>query len=285
MEKIKYCEIRKEAWTRLFGANGWFWRIVGSLLLFGFVGQIVLGPVQKMTEVALAAGSEREFGMHTVGALLLFLFVALVINAIGAYGGARVFVNCVRSSSEGCVKAMFSGFKSPLSLLALYFCLVMIVIFALVIPLGLGVVCCDNLTLDMSPHNVYFGLGAAVAFFVALWIAMVLFYRYRFAFFLKVDNPDWSAVKCVRESTARMRGKKWRLFMLDCSYWLSITVVLVLMLAVMATTYMSITAESAGLLFADAALIFAAMCASYVVGVYFAVGGAIFYRDYVANVA
>ena len=161
----------------------------------------------------------------------------------------------------------------------------MIVIFALVIPLGLGVVCCDNLTLDMSPHNFYFGLGAVVAFFVALWIAMVLFYRYRFAFFFKVDNPDWSAVKCVRESTTRMRGKKWRLFMLDCSYWLSITVVLVLMLAVMATTYMSITAESAGLLFADAALIFAAMCASYVVGVYFAVGGAIFYRDYVASAA
>jgi uncharacterized membrane protein len=47
---------------------------------------------------------------------------------------------------------------------------------------------------------------------------IVAAYRYRLAWYMKSDNPDWNAGKCLAESGAKMRGFKWQAFRLDLFY-------------------------------------------------------------------
>ena len=46
---------------------------------------------------------------------------------------------------------------------------------------------------------------------------LILSYAYAMASFLQVDHPDWSPVRCMRESRLMMRGHKWELFVLQLS--------------------------------------------------------------------
>ena len=47
---------------------------------------------------------------------------------------------------------------------------------------------------------------------------VILFYRYRQAFYLLAEHPDYSPVRCLKESGRLMRGRKLELFVLDVSF-------------------------------------------------------------------
>ena len=51
---------------------------------------------------------------------------------------------------------------------------------------------------------------------------VILSYAYAMARRLQMDHPDWSPVRCMRESRYMMRGHKWDLFVLQLSFlgWL-----------------------------------------------------------------
>lgn len=54
---------------------------------------------------------------------------------------------------------------------------------------------------------------------VALLIpGLILSYAYGMAVYLQVDHPDWSPIRCMRESRLMMRGHKWELFVLQLSF-------------------------------------------------------------------
>ena len=59
---------------------------------------------------------------------------------------------------------------------------------------------------------------------VALWTflfvipGIVAMYRYRQAWYLKSEHPDWGAFKCLAESGKMMKGHKWAAFCLDLSF-------------------------------------------------------------------
>ena len=54
---------------------------------------------------------------------------------------------------------------------------------------------------------------------VALLIpGLILSYAYGMATYLQVDHPDWSPIRCMRESRLMMRGHKWELFVLQLSF-------------------------------------------------------------------
>lgn len=54
---------------------------------------------------------------------------------------------------------------------------------------------------------------------VALLIpGLILSYAYGMATYLQVDHPDWSPIRCMRESRLMMRGHKWDLFVLQLSF-------------------------------------------------------------------
>lgn len=59
----------------------------------------------------------------------------------------------------------------------------------------------------------------SLLFFIPGIIAM---YRYRQAIYLLLENPEMSALDCIRESKRLMRGHKWELFVFDLSFigWL-----------------------------------------------------------------
>lgn len=47
---------------------------------------------------------------------------------------------------------------------------------------------------------------------------IILSYAYAMARRLQMDHPDWSPVRCMRESRYMMRGHKWDLFVLQLSF-------------------------------------------------------------------
>lgn len=47
---------------------------------------------------------------------------------------------------------------------------------------------------------------------------IILSYAYAMARRLQMDHPDWSPVRCMRESRYMMRGHKWELFVLQLSF-------------------------------------------------------------------
>lgn len=75
-------------------------------------------------------------------------------------------------------------------------------------------------------------LGILMYIFVFLWTLLLIIpgivaaYRYRLAFYILVDNPELSALDCIRESKRLMKGHKGELFVLDLSFlgWQLLTV-------------------------------------------------------------
>lgn len=67
-------------------------------------------------------------------------------------------------------------------------------------------------------------LNLVMGFFIALWTLLfivpgiVAAYRYRLALYLLLDNPNRSALECIRESKRLMNGRKMELFVLDLSF-------------------------------------------------------------------
>ena len=55
--------------------------------------------------------------------------------------------------------------------------------------------------------------------FLLLYIpGIIMSYEYALAEFIALENPDYTASECLRESKDKMRGLKWDLFMFDLSF-------------------------------------------------------------------
>ncbi len=60
---------------------------------------------------------------------------------------------------------------------------------------------------------------------IALWALLfvipgiVAIFRYSMCFYLRVDNPDWTASQCIKESSRLMKGNKGKLFCLYFSFF------------------------------------------------------------------
>jgi uncharacterized membrane protein len=67
-------------------------------------------------------------------------------------------------------------------------------------------------------------LNILIGIFTFLWSLLfvipgiVASYRYRMAIYIMIDNPEFSAMECIRRSKAMMAGRKWELFVLDLSF-------------------------------------------------------------------
>ena len=76
------------------------------------------------------------------------------------------------------------------------------------------------------------------AVFIALWSLLFFFpgivasYRYRQAYYILLDDPDKSAMQCIRESKWIMAGNKVDLFLVDLSFigWVILDFLVVLLI-------------------------------------------------------
>jgi len=196
-------EIRKEAWGIVRGK--WFWRIVVSGSLLYFITMLVSGmivasykdlQIQTWPDFLAAKIQAFQSGLgYTVpsqavfwqmtGATAFQQFIAYVFGAILLFGMAGVMLKAVQNDEKGWFSGAFGGFTRPLELTWLL---------------------------------------ALMNFLVFLWgllfviPGLIAIYRYRQAWYLKSENPDWSAWKCLRESGLMMKGSKWQAFCLDLSF-------------------------------------------------------------------
>ena len=84
-------------------------------------------------------------------------------------------------------------------------------------------------------------LVIGVLFFLFIIPGLVGLMAYSMAPRLLCDHPDWSPVRCMRESRLLMRGHKWEYFMLELSFigWILLTIIPVFSLFV--NPYMALT--------------------------------------------
>lgn len=211
-------EIRRLAWERLFKER-WIWKLFGAGLLLEnsvrFVLTVLsglltrLGVVGWLEHLRLAGedplttpvpGITRDF-ISMAAATGFEVFIVGIMAGIIAYGTATVLIRCLAGDSKGWLGAAFRGFKIPLELFALMFRLTLI------------------------------WLGWAILSIPTLGLLMVIpFYRYRFLWLVKAEHPELSTGECLRLARRLTDGNKRRSFRLDCSYWKSIALVLVLAL-------------------------------------------------------
>lgn len=68
-------------------------------------------------------------------------------------------------------------------------------------------------------------LNILIYVFTTLWFTLfiipgfIAMYRYRMAVYIMIDNPDMSALECIRESKRMMKNHKAELFVFDLSFF------------------------------------------------------------------
>ncbi len=275
-------EIRKEAWHIVFKRK-WIWRLILITFTFGVLSNVVSHSISfayksmdimTITDYRMANMrynmSPEEYERPEVpdasewprilGATFFFLFIMLIINGIKSFGMARAELKAARDTGlpqqTGWSKGIFEGFKYPFSL--------MWQMLVLIIKLSLWF----------------------ILFIIPGFIAA--FYRYRFLWFVKSDHPDWTTSQCFKEAKRLMKGRKMRAFKLDCSYWLAaLAPVLPLLIASTLLAFSGVewidtptpSATSIVLVMASVLSMFAFFLCIVVVGIYWAVGSAVFYRE------
>ena len=196
-------ELRKEAREAL--SAGWLWRIVAVIVaLFTtlFAAALVVNASIKGMEaqtwgdflVAKAQNAVNGLGYSVPSsaaawqmtwATALNQLVSYVFGAIIAFGLARLSLKAVRNDPSNWFASSFGGFSRPLGTAWLLF----------------------RMNLQVFLWSLLFVVPGIVAA-----------YRYRQAWYLKSENPDWCASRCLAESGAMMRGFKWQAFCLDFYY-------------------------------------------------------------------
>jgi len=257
-------EIRKEAWGIV--RSKWFWRIFATGSLLYFITMLVSGliftsysdmgiqtwPDFMAAKVrALQSGlgytvpSSRVFWQMT-GATAFQQFIGYVFGAILLFGMAGVMLKAVRDDEKEWFAGAFGGFKRPLEvtwLLAL-----------------------------MNLRVFLWGLLFVIPGIIAV-------YRYRQAWYLKSENPEWSAGKCLSESGKLMKGMKWQAFCLDLSFFGWFLLVLMVIgpfafAAAMATKAGALAGSFVGALAGVAVSYFFAFVLAY-----FVAARAVFYKE------
>lgn len=247
----------------------WLSRFVLLIVAFGFIRYIAVNlaaslifgqAMQALNERLASAETVQDIAeiLHDRSAIRsimmisgLSLFVAATINSIASYGLSRVRLSAAAGEAPASwVKMSFSGFSDPFGMLALgvlHSLFVWWPVFLVVAPafaMATGVATGEILaTGTTSPY-----LKATLPFTL---LCIVPFYRYRQAWFIKAAHPDYSAIKCLRESAALMRGNKVRNFLLDCAFWRPVT----LFLAVIFTAAISAVAGASAVTLLAATLI------------------------------
>ena len=256
-------EIRQVA-KQVLKAQGWriFWSAAlmwaaSILLAFGVVALLNIADIQTWDSFRRASLSAELQGMSVVPpnfqARLMYTlgtlfekFVSLTLGGMMVFGMAKLMLSAVEGSRESKVAAAFSGFGYPFG-------------------------CCWLRLMT----------GALIFLWTLLLIVpgIIAWYRYRQAWYLKTEHPEWGAMQCIRESGRMMRGCKWRAFCLDCSYWKELLVPFMLILGGEMMLIVGLDGTTAGARIAGGILMILALPLSIWAGLYLMLGHAVFYRE------
>ena len=91
------------------------------------------------------------------------------------------------------------------------------------------------------------GLYILMIIFIWLWSILLIIpgiiaaYRYRMALYIMIDNPQLSALECIKASKQMMNGRKGELFVLDLSFLGWYLLALFPLVTIWVTPYTSVT--------------------------------------------
>ena len=266
-------EMRQDAWKIMTGSK-WGWKILlNGIVLYAIMIAVVVGldyvfeaaGIQtwesfreaqreaKRSGVDLAIASGHE-AMRMTLASGISVFVNYLFQGIVAFGMITTLLKCVKGETQGWFSGAFGGFARPLEMLWLTI-LMMIKVFLwallLIIP---GIIAC---------------------------------LRYALAWYVKAENPDMGANDCIKRSCELMHGRKCHLVVFGLSYicWYLLVFLAVM---IMAICMLGIQEEDAvpslvSILVAGGSVVMTIAIAAFV-GIYAAIGQAVFYRDAKAEV-
>ncbi|MBR1922031.1 MAG: DUF975 family protein [Kiritimatiellae bacterium] len=259
-------EIRREAW-QITTRTAWPWKIILNYLALQAVtaaALLALGAVYDACEIqtfedfreaqraAKAAGIEmavastreacRMFAATAFAAFIQYLFAS-----IAAFGMAVTLLKCLKNEADRWFSDAFGGFLRPfetLWLLVLMFLKILLWTLLLFIP------------------------------------GIIATFRYMLAWYVKAENPDWGALRCIRRSCEIMAGRKWKAFCLVLSYlpWFLLALVPLFFAGGLAGALHSTVGEAS-----LSILLVLALCSMLpllaLAMVYFNIGLTVFYRD------
>lgn len=194
-------EIRSEV-TLLISKGKWYIKFIGmGLFSFGvwftvlwvIVAIYDWAGIETIEEVKEAIRENPEIAEDiagltiTMSTLASFFrdFIASIFSAIFLFSFALMSLKVLKTETHKWFSSALSGFRSPWGMWWLYF------------------------------RQMFQTVLWALLFIIPGIIAA---YRYRLCWFLKAENPDWSAKACIAESGRLMKGHKWKLFCYDFYY-------------------------------------------------------------------
>ena len=305
-------EMRQDAWNILTGSN-WIWKILlnGFVLyaimmvaIFALVGVYEYADIQtwdsfreaqlaaKRSGIELAVPSAREMFRMTV-ASGFSMFIQYLFQGIVVFGLVTTLVKCIKGESEGWFTGAFGGFKQPFGLLWLTaLMMIKVMLWALIFAFAGGFV--GGITsaglrvagmLTEKQLGAIVGCMCAIPAFVA---AIVASFRYALAWYVKAENTELGANACLTRSCELMRGRKWKLFIFWLSYigW-SILALLPLCIGAVIQSLKTARGGIAAAMASDGDSVSVALLVAFgitlimmlFVGIYAALGQAVFYRD------
>lgn len=196
-------DIRRQAWTTLTGK--WFFRLILVGLVLQTIAMTVSGliagifrtlSITSLTDYLEAKLNALQQGLDyalptakayywMIAGFGLQMFISYVFAAIATFGFMHVLLRAHANNDERWFSSSFGGFARPLNVTALLFL-----------------------------QNLLVFLWSLLLFFPGI----VALYRYRQAWFIKVEHENLSARDCLRESSRMMRGFKGQAFLLDLSF-------------------------------------------------------------------
>jgi uncharacterized membrane protein len=198
-------EIRSEV-TLLISKGKWYIKFIG-MGLFGIGVCFAVGAaiavmydwagIETMEEVKEAIRENPEIAEDMAGQTMSTLasaflassfrdFIASIFSAIFIFSYALMSLKVLKTETHKWFSSALSGFRSPWGMWWLYF------------------------------RQMFQTMLWTLLFIIPGIIAA---YRYRLCWFLKAENPDWSAKECIAESGRLMKGHKWKLFCYDFYYF------------------------------------------------------------------
>ena len=309
-------EMRQDAWNILTGSK-WGWKILlDGIVLYAILLAVVFGlefifeavGIQtwssfreaqieaKRSGVTLTIASGYE-ALRMTFASGFSTFVEYLFSGIIAFGLVTTFLKCVKNDSEGWFADAFGGFKRPFGLLWLLGLMgIMILLWALLFAfvggflggiVSAGLRACGMVT--EKQMGVLIGCLCGISACIA---AIVVSFRYALAWYFKAEDPETGANACLKKSSELMRGRKWKLFLFLLSYigWF-ILALLPIFFALLALSVSAAVDAANGeppvdpteismlLRIMSIVGLSVSILMMVFVGIYAAIGKAIFYRD------
>lgn len=198
-------EIRSEV-TLLISKGKWYIKFIGMALFsigvcFAVLAAIAVmydwAGIETMEEVREAIRENPEIAEDMAGQTMSTLasaflassfrdFITSIFSAIFIFSYALMSLKVLKTETHKWFSSALSGFRSPWGMWWLYF------------------------------RQMFQTVLWTLLFIIPGIIAA---YRYRLCWFLKAENPDWSAKACIAESGRLMKGHKWKLFCYDFYYF------------------------------------------------------------------